>query len=156
DRRFEPLESEAGIYRYAKWLPSCRTLAGSTRTLTYRSERLISMVGLPNLWIAFHGHHPERDLPSGTCTFKDLEAYSVLARLDESAEGVLVVASAGNTAAAFARCGSLNGIRCLVIVPEAGLARMEFTEPLSPAVKIVAIESPADYAEAIAFAQNVA
>jgi len=92
----------------------------------------------------------------GTGTFKDLEAYSVLARLPRDATAVLVVASAGNTAAAFAHACSLNRARCVIVIPEAGLPKMRFAEPLGSTVRLVALSSPADYADAIALSERVA
>ncbi len=83
----------------------------------YRSPALSRIVGLPNLWISFNGYWPERGAMFPTATFKDLEAEAVLARLPANFDGVLIVASAGNTAAAFARaCGNWQQ-RCLIVVP---------------------------------------
>src|SRR6185369_14132258 len=118
-------DSEAeGLYRYRRWLPIVRELKGAGRTVTYRSERLSRITELPHLWIAFNGYWPERGAALETATFKELEAYSVLARLTREQPGILVVASAGNTAAAFASACSKNKIACLIIIPESGLHRL--------------------------------
>lgn len=39
-----------------RWLPIVRQLHGSGRTVTYQSERLNRLVGLPNLRVAFNGY----------------------------------------------------------------------------------------------------
>ena len=155
EQRFEPDTRAEGIYRYRRWLPILHSLKGSARTVTYRSERLCALTELPNLWIAFNGYWPEKGANLETATFKEFEAYAVLSRLSPEQEGVLVVASAGNTAAAFARACSLNRRACLIIVPESGLPKMQFVEPLDPCVKLVALVGFTDYYDAIALADRV-
>jgi len=154
-QRFEPDAAAEGIYRYRRWLPILHFLKGSSRTVTYRSERLSALTGLPNLWIAFNGYWPEKGANLETTTFKEFEAYGVLSRLSEAQAGVLVIASAGNTAAAFARACSLNQRTCLIIVPESGLGKMQFVEPLDPCVKLVALVGFTDYYDAIALSERV-
>jgi cysteate synthase len=78
---FEPDATADGIYRYRRWLPVVRPLLGSARTVTYQSERLSRLVGLPNLWVAFNGYWPEKSAAFQTTTFKDLEAWTVLCPL---------------------------------------------------------------------------
>ena len=154
-KRFEPDRRLKGIYRYRDWLPVVRSLAGSGRTIAYQSERLSRITELPNLWIAFNGYWPEKGEAFETATFKELEAYAVLSRLPEQHKDILVIASAGNTAAAFARACSTNGIRCLIVIPEVGLQRMQFIEPLNPCVKIISLVGFTDYCDAIALAESV-
>jgi cysteate synthase len=154
-KQFKCDEHAEGIYRYRSWLPIVRTLGNSSRTITYQSERMSRIAGLPNLWIAFNGYWPEKGASLETATFKELEVYSVLSRIPERHSKVLVVASAGNTGAAFARICSQNKFSCLVIVPEIGLHRMRFIEPFEPCVKIVSLDDPADYNDAIALAHHV-
>lgn len=155
NRRFEPDGNAEGIYRYRRWLPIVRTLKCPGRTVTYQSEKLCRLTGLPNLWIAFNGYWPEKEAWLETATFKELEAYSVLARIPKKQNGILVVASAGNTAAAFARACSLNSIPCLIIVPEGGLKRMQSTAPFDPSVKIVSLTGDTDYGDAITLAERI-
>lgn len=155
-RPFHPAAGESGLYRYREWLPVRRAVTGSVRTLTYRSERLCRLIGLRHLWIAFHGYCPERGAEGGTGTFKDLEAYCVLGRLPRLDGDVLVVASAGNTAAAFANACSANATRCLIVVPESALGRLRFEQPLRPGVRVVAMNGDSDYFDAIALADVVA
>ena len=156
DGCFEPDEAAEGIYRYSRWLPIARRLSGVGKTITYRSDSLCRATALANLWIGFNGYWPEKGAALETATFKELEAYAVLSRLPQENGGVLVAASAGNTAAALARVCSLNGIECLVVVPECGLQRMQFAEPLNPCVKLVALTGFTDYYDAISLAGRVA
>ena len=149
-------DSEAeGIYRYRRWLPVVRELKGAGRTVTYQSERLSRITELPNLWIAFNGYWPERGAALETATFKELEAYSVLARFPQRQPGILVLASAGNTAVAFAAACSKNKIACLIIIPESGLDRLRHAGPLDPKVKVVSLVGFTDYYDAITLAERV-
>jgi cysteate synthase len=156
DRRFEPDPASDGIFRYRRWLPAARPLAGAGRSVTFRSERLARMIGLRQLWVVFNGYWPERGATLDTATFKELEAWTVLARLPDDFQGTLVVASAGNTAAAFARTCSRTGTRCLIVVPETALPALRFGEPLAPCVRIVALGEGADYSDATALAEAIA
>lgn len=154
--RLEPDADERGIFRFRRWLPARRVLPGAGGPITFQSERLCRMTGMPRLWLSFSGSWPERGATLATSTFKELEAYAVLARLPAGHRDVLVVASAGNTAAAFARLCSQYAVPCLIVVPIGGLARMITAEPLHACVKVVAIGGCADYYDAIVFAERVA
>ncbi len=155
-KTFEPDASAEGIYRYHRWLPIARQLQGSGRTVAYQSERLNRLVGLPNLWVGFNGYWPEKGAALETTTFKDLEAWTVLSRLPRDNSRILVIASAGNTGAAFVRACSMNDIPCLVVVPEAGLPALQFPELIKPCVKIVSLVGFTDYFDAITLANRVA
>ena len=89
-------------------------------------------------------------------TFKELEVYGVLSRIPAGSFRALVVASAGNTAAAFARACSENDVPCLIVVPECGMKKMLFASPLKPCVKVICLTGHASYADAISFAEKVA
>jgi cysteate synthase len=148
-------ESDGGLFRYRKWLPIRRTTVSKTCTVTYFGEKLAEAVGVKNLWIAFNGYWPERGAFFPTGTFKDLEASCVLARVPSGATRVLVIASAGNTAVAFARAASLENYPCVIIVPEASLGRIKLDIPPAARVKIVSLLPPADYTDAITIADEV-
>ncbi len=141
--------AEHGVYRFADWLPIGRELAGSSAPVTYKSKGLAQRLGLDNLWITFSGWWPERGARMSTCSFKETEAYSVCGRLNPNEERVLVVASAGNTARAFARVCSENNIPLLLCVPEDNLNALWFDAPLNDCVKLVAAASGGDYFDAI-------
>ena len=148
-------EHAEGLYRYRCWLPVLQMLGGAGRPITYQSKRLSSTLQLPNLWITFSGFWPERGATLETATFKELEAYAVLSRIPRDPSRILVIASAGNTAAAFARTCSENSIPCVIVIPASGMQKMRFRKPLNPCVKIVCLVGSADYSDAIAFAEQL-
>lgn len=61
----------------------------------------------------------------------------------------MVVASAGNTARAFAKVCSENNIKLLLSIPADNLDAMWFDAPLNPCVKLIACEKGGDYFDAI-------
>ena len=138
-----------GFYKFCDWLPIKRILKGSSAPVTYKSEALAKHLGLSNLWITLNGYAPCHGVKMTTCSFKETEAYSVCARMDEKEERVLVVASAGNTARAFARVCSDNNIKLLLAVPTDNLDALWFTEPINDCVKLIACEKGGDYFDAI-------
>jgi cysteate synthase len=142
-------DSSHGIYRFSDWLPIHRTLQGSSAPITYKSEGLANHLGLSNLYITFSGYWPEKDANFTTCSFKETEAYSVCGRLSADEKKVLVVASAGNTARAFAHVCSENNIPLLLCVPEDNLEALWFNKPIKDCVKLVATKSGSDYFDAI-------
>lgn len=155
NRRFTPREDLDGLYRYADWLPIRRTLKGSAAPVTYKSEALAAELGLSNLYITFSGWWPEKGARMRTCSFKETEAYSVCGRLDPANERILVVASAGNTARAFAKVCSDNRIPLLISIPEDNMDALWFSEPLNDCVKIIASPKGSDYFDAIALSDKV-
>ncbi|MBP3662440.1 MAG: cysteate synthase [Bacteroidales bacterium] len=155
NRRFTPREDLDGLYRYADWLPVKRTLKGSCAPVTYKSEALAAELGLSNLYITFSGWWPEKGARMRTCSFKETEAYSVCGRRDPANERILVVASAGNTARAFAKVCSDNRIPLLISIPEDNMDALWFSEPLNDCVKIIASPKGSDYFDAIALSDKV-
>lgn len=145
-----------GLYRFADWLPIRRTLKNPSAPICYRSEELARSLGLRNLYIIFNGWWPERGAVMSTGTFKECEAYSVCARLPANFDGTLVVASAGNTARAFARVCSDNNISLLLFVPQDNLDALWFDAPLASCVKLVCVAPGADYYDAIRMSDAVA
>ena len=142
-------DDQQGLYKFRDWLPMKRMLKCDASPVTYRSEGLAKALGLENLYITFNGYFPERGAKMMTCSFKETEAYSVCARTDESCDKILVVASAGNTARAFAKVCSDNNIPLLLSVPEDNLNAMWFTEPLNDCVKLISCRKGGDYFDAI-------
>ena len=141
--------NEQGIYTFADWLPIHKTLEGSSAPATYKSEGLAKELRLSNLYITLNGWWPERNAYNRTCSFKETEAYTVCARLDQKTDKILVVASAGNTARAFAKVCSDNHIPLLLCVPEDCLSALWFDAPLNDCVKLAATRSGSDYFDAI-------
>lgn len=142
-------DSSLGLYRFADWLPVHRFLKGSSAPVTWKSNGLAEALGLNNLWITFSGYWPEKGALMRTCSFKETEAYSVCGRLEEESGKVLVVASAGNTARAFARVCSDNNIPLLLCMPVDTLDALWFDEPILPHVKLIVTGPGSDYFDAI-------
>ena len=140
---------EWGFYTFCDWLPIKRLLKGSAAPVTYRSEGLAKHLGLENLYITLNGYSPRHGAKMTTGSFKETEAYSVCGRMDAEEKRILVVASAGNTARAFAKVCSENNIPLLLSVPADNLSAMWFEKPINPCVKLISCEKGGDYFDAI-------
>lgn len=137
-----------GIFRYADWLPVEGTLPTHAGPVTYRSQGLAREAGLENLWICFNGYWPEKGALIRTCSFKELEAWPTMLRLQEKGTGIMQVSSAGNTGRAFAEVSAQCGYPLVLSVPVRGLGRIWTTRPAEQ-VFLVAVEG--DYTDAITF-----
>ena len=156
NKSFTPREDLEGIYRYADWMPVKRILKPSSAPVTYKSKGLASFLGLENLYITFSGWNPRIGAKMRTCSFKETEAYSILARMDEKEKRILIVQSAGNTARAFAQVCSDNRIPIVICVPEDNIHDLWFRKPLRKCVKLVAVPHGCDYYDAIALGEKLA
>ena len=148
-KQIEVKSEDFGFYKFADWLPIHRMLNGSAAPITFKSEGLAKYLGMTNLWITFSGFYPEKKAFMKTCSFKETEAYSVCGRLSDDIDKVLVVASAGNTARAFARVCSDNNINLLLCVPHDNIDALWFDTPINDNVKLICCESGGDYFDAI-------
>ena len=149
------IHNDRGLYKYRDWLPVRRLLHCEATHATYKSKGLAEVLGLKNLYITFNGYFPERGATMTTCSFKECEAYSVCARINPEEKRVLVVASAGNTARAFAKVCSDNDIRLLLVVPEDNLDALWLDSPVNDCVKLIACASGGDYYDAISLSEIV-
>jgi cysteate synthase len=78
-----------------------------------------------SVFISFNGYWPEKDAFVRTCSFRDLEACPTMQRLREQESGAtMVVASAGNTARAFAHVAAFTGMPLLPVVPSSAEERL--------------------------------
>ncbi len=145
-----------GIYTFADWMPLKQTLLGSSAPISFRSQNLGKKLGLDNLYISFNGYWPERDVFMTTGTFKECEAFTVCSRLPKDFDDVLVLASTGNTARAFARVCSDNNIKLLLVVPEYLLHMLWFKEKLADNVKLLAVNGNGDYFDAQTITAQIA
>ncbi|ABE52361.1 cysteate synthase [Methanococcoides burtonii] len=145
-----------GMWRYYDWLPVNGIIEkGSGRPVTYKSEGFAKELRLSDLNITFNGYWPENEGFIRTCSFKDLESFPTMQRLLENNERrVLVVASAGNTARAFAHVASITGYPLLLIVPKNSTHRLWTTEEDTSSVCTVTVDG--DYYQAIAMAEKIA
>jgi cysteate synthase len=148
-KQLNPGPESLGLYKFADWMPVRRILDGSASPVTYRSDKLASRAGVKDLIITFNGFWPEKGADMQSGTFKECEAFSVCARIPKDYAKTLVVASAGNTARAFARVCSANNIPLVIVVPEKNLQAMWFTEPVNDCVKLIAAGGGSDYFDAI-------
>jgi cysteate synthase len=151
-----PADAREGLYRFADWLPIRRRLAGSSAPVTYRSEELGRILDMDRLYVTFSGYWPERNVFMKSGTFKECEAYSVGGRLPADNRSTLVVASAGNTARAFARVFTENEMPLLLVVPERNLPALWHAGERPKNVRILAVGGRSDYYDAIAVAGEVA
>lgn len=151
-----------GIWRFLDWLPVQGIIAEAIGgPVTYRSRGLARELSLENLFISFNGCWPEMGANLPTCSFKDLEAAPTMQRLIEREDRqTLVVASAGNTARAFAHVSRLTGQPLLLFVPEKALSRMwtilppeEQADASRDNLRLIAVKG--DYYDAIVAAEHV-
>ncbi len=161
-KQIEFKDDSYGFYKFADWLPIWHTLKNSSAPVTYRGEKLASRLGLNALYVTFSGYWPKIGANMPTASFKETEAYSVCARLpkemlqgDGDEARVLVVASAGNTARAFAQVCSDNHIPVVISIPFDNLNALWFKEPLDSCVKIICSPSGTDYFDAIALSDKL-
>ncbi len=148
-RQLRVKNQDLGLYKFSDWLPVKKVLKGSYAPITYKSECFAKELGMSNLYITFSGYWPEKGIEMTTCSFKETEAYSVCGRKDNHDGKVLIVASAGNTARAFARVCSDNNIPLLLCIPEDNLNALWFDKPINDSVKVIASKSGGDYFDAI-------
>jgi cysteate synthase len=148
-------DERLGLFKFSDWLPVSRLLQGSSAPVTYKSQGLANYLGLEKLYVTFSGYWPEKGAKMPTCSFKETEAYSVCGRLDADEQGVLVVASAGNTARAFARVCSDNNVKLLLCVPEDNLDALWFDEVINDNVKLVCTSAGSDYSDAIQLSEMI-
>lgn len=148
------LKELPGIWKFYDWLPVMGIIPEACGgPVTYRSTGLARELGLKRLYISFNGYWPEHGAQMPTGSFKDLEAPPTMQRLRERKDRpALVVASAGNTARAFAQTASITGQSLVLFVPERALHRMWITVERGP-LALICVRG--DYTDAIAVAENV-
>ncbi len=151
ERQFVERGTE-GVWRF-NWLPVHEPATNQPGPVIYRSERLAKLFGLEQLYIAYNGYWPEKGALLETCTFKELEAGVVLRNARENGIEGLVVASAGNTARAFAHLSAVTGFPAVIVVPRMCLMEMWYLEP-SSAVFTLAVND-GDYADSIDVAKRI-
>jgi len=151
----EPFRADCGqgLWKF-NWLPVHKAEFPQPSTIVYRSEALAEFLGLNNLFIAFNGYWPDRGGRLLTCTFKELEAAVALQNAKENGINALVIASAGNTARAFAHLSTITNYPVIIVVPKKCLLEMWYLES-STAVPTIAV-GDGDYADSIDLARRIA
>jgi cysteate synthase len=142
-----------GIWRF-NWLPVHQPMSVQPGPLVYRSQGLAKQLRLEQLFIAFNGYWPEKGALLETCTFKEFEAAVVLENARENGVNGLIVASAGNTARAFAHLATVTGFPVVIVVPRMCLTEMWYLES-SSLVPTLAV-GDGDYSDSIDVAKRIA
>ena len=146
------VEDRADIFRYSAWLPAASTVPTTVGPAVLRSERLATRLGLRDLVIAFSGYAPEIGARNVTGSFKDFEALPTLLYLREQGVGGVVLASAGNTARAFAHAATILAFPTTIVVPEVVATSIRIPIMPSSAVRLIAVSGSPDYSAAIRLA----
>ncbi len=149
------LKNSVGMGRFYDWLPIQNQLKTDAGPVTYKSEGFANELGLSNLYICFNGYWPERGAFIKTCSFKELEAHPTMQNIEESGAQALVLASAGNTARAFAYAANHTDIDLYIIVPGSGISRMWLPGEVSEKVHLIEMSKNCDYTDAIHLADRI-
>ena len=153
EEQFKVDKNLEGIWKF-NWLPVHHAGFNQPGPVIYQSQGLAETIGLENLYIAFNGYWPERGAEITTCTFKEFEAAVVLGNARENGIKGMVVASAGNTARAFAHLSTVSDFPVIIIVPKMCLFEMWYLEA-SLKIPTLALED-GDYSDAIDMARRIA
>jgi len=153
ETEFKVGSPEQGIWRF-NWLPVHSPDKPVAGPVVYRSEGLARELGLKELFIAFNGYWPEQGALVETCTFKEFEAVAVIENAIENDVDGLVVASAGNTARAFAYHSARLGFPGIIVVPRMCLEEMWYLENSESMPTVVVGDG--DYSDAIDMAKRLA
>ena len=79
-KQIEFKDNSYGIYKFADWLPINRMLNNSCAPVTYKSKGLANHLGLENFYITFSGYWSAIGANINTCSFQEIDAFSVCAR----------------------------------------------------------------------------
>lgn len=145
-------EKGKGIWGF-NWLPVRSPSFDQPGPVVYRSAGLAGQLGLDDLYIAFNGYWPEKGALLQTCTFKEFDAAVVLQNAVENDVDGLIVASAGNTARAFAHLSVTSGFPVIIVVPTACLSEMWYLESSSTVPTLAVYDG--DYSDSIDVARKI-
>jgi len=124
--------------------------------VVFPCERFGRRLGLDRFHCAFSGYWPEKGALNPTGTFKDLEAAPTLQSLVEQGIREVLLASAGNTARAFAHAAQSFDVKVFVVVPEAMLNRMWLPSGAATGtVRLAVVKGSSDYSEAIRLSEEI-
>lgn len=145
---FEPRD-RSSLFAFQDWLPPSASSDIPIGSVVYSSDGLAKELGLSNLAIAFSGYAPEIGAHNPTGSFKDFEALPTLLYYREHGIDSLVLASAGNTARAFAYAAIQLDYPVVIVVPERALDRLWIPCESTDAVRLIVLEGCDDYTFAI-------
>ncbi len=146
-------KASGDIWRF-NWLPVHNPKFHQPGPVVFKSKGLSEKLGLESLFIAFNGYWPEIGAQITTCTFKEFEAAVVLENARSNGIEGMVVASAGNTARAFAHLSTVSGFPIIIVVPRMCLFEMWYLEA-SLKIPTLVLED-GDYSNAIDLAKRIA
>ena len=147
-KAFQP-RNDGTLFDFRDWLPSTSTVDTPVGPTVYPGERFAAHLGLRKLTVAFNGYAPEVGATNPTGSFKDFEALPTVLYRREHGIDSLILASAGNTARAFAYAATVLDYPVVLVVPERALRRLWLPIRPSAAVRLIVIEGNDDYAFAI-------
>ena len=148
------LKNVPGMGRFHDWLPVNDLITTDSGPVTYRSTELAAELRLKNLYISFNGYWPEKGAFIKTCSFKELEAFPTLSKSKNSGKS-LVLASAGNTARAFAHVSAMTGVKVYIVVPGSGISRMWLPEEPTDSIRLIQMGENCDYTDSIHLAERL-
>ena len=156
--------AQDGVRRYTRFLPvNNLDCLRTDLTITWKSEKFAKRHGLRSLYFTATGYAPAKGIQAASCSFKELEALVVLNRLrSHGVDMPLVVASAGNTARAFAYYGAKLEYPVIIVAPSA--SRRYLWLPDEPGlyekserfVKAIFVDTPGKYLHASLLAKHIA
>jgi cysteate synthase len=149
----EVKEDLPGLWKYIDWLPVKKHSTTTSGPVTYRSEALATELGLKNLWISYNGYWPRRKARTLSATFKEYEAVVTLQRMEEFGIEKIVLASAGNTARAFAHISRFYDVEVIAAVPENNLENIWLPQGKPPNFTLISVKG--DYYDAIQVAGRI-
>jgi cysteate synthase len=157
EKSFRPTE-DASFFKFLDWLPCENGTGTRVGPIVFRSETIGRWVGHDNLYFAFSGYWPEKGAWNPTGTFKDLEALPTLLGLRDRGKRRIILASAGNTARAFAHAARLLDFTVYIVVPEAMRFRLWLpSDELSRGtIRLAAVRGSSDYSQAIRISDELA
>lgn len=156
-------KSESGLSRYRDFLPGKTYIDFQIpTTYTFKSSKFADRFGFKNLFFTCTGFSPHLRISARTASFKELEALCVLHRLQSFGQKKpLVLASAGNTARAFAYYAAKNRYPTIIVVPEVSRRFIwlpnteEFYKNAQEFVRLIVLKQPAKYLHASMFAKKL-
>ena len=145
---FKPSD-QPNLFAFQDWLPPASSSDIPIGTRVYPSDKLAKRLGLGNLAIAFSGYAPEIGAMNPTGSFKDFEAVPTMLYYREHGIESLILASAGNTARAFAYAAVQLDYPVVIVVPERALERLWIPCEPTDSIRLIVLEGCDDYAIAI-------
>jgi threonine synthase len=110
-----PAGESPGIWRWARWLPSCapenRVTLGEGDSPLLRCDRLGARLGLESLWV-------KNDALMPTGSFKDRAVVLATSLARQHGKPGIVLSSSGNAGASAAAYAARAGLPAAVLVPE--------------------------------------